>query len=136
MPHLLHLLLIALGGAVGALLRYLVSVLGHRLLGGAFPWGTLAVNLLGCFLIGFLWALSERLALPRYAGPLLFTGMLGAFTTFSTYGLESFRLLRSGEVGLGLANILMSNVGGLLLVLLGFLLAQQLAGLPSPGSVP
>lgn len=128
------LLFIAMGGACGALLRYLISGLGYRLFGEAFPWGTLAVNLLGCLFIGFLWALGERMPLRPEVSLLVFTGTLGAFTTFSTYGLESLNLLRDGEVGPALLNILLSNLGGLLLVYLGFLAARLLlaAGSQAP----
>ena len=121
---MVKLLLIGAGGATGALLRYGLSGLAHRLLGASFPWGTLAANLVGCFFIGALWALSERVTLPRAFSPFVFTGMIGALTTFSTYGLESINLLRSGEIGLGVANILASNVLGLLLVALGFVAAR------------
>lgn len=123
------LLLIAVGGAGGALLRYAISGLAYRLLGETFPWGTLAVNVAGCFLIGLLWGLTERAPLPPHANLFLFTGILGAFTTFSTYGLETFSLLRDGEVVLGLANILASNVIGLAGVFLGLVLARSLPGL-------
>lgn len=122
--------LIALGGALGALLRYAVSGLALRVLGPGFPWGTLAVNLLGCFLIGLFWALSDRVAFHPRVSPFLFTGLLGAFTTFSTYGLESINLLRDGEVLRGLTNIVASNGLGLVAVLLGFGSARLLTGLP------
>lgn len=118
------LLLLAAGGAFGTLLRYLISGLAYRLLGETFPWGTLAVNLLGCFLIGLLWGLSERTPFPPNVSIFLFTGTLGAFTTFSTYGLESMNLLRDGEVMLALVNILGSNLAGLACVILGFMLAR------------
>lgn len=123
------LVLIAGGGALGALLRYAVSGLALRWLGAGFPWGTLCANLLGCFLIGLLWVLAERAALHPQANPFLFTGLLGAFTTFSTYSLESINLLRDGEVARGLLNIAMSNGLGLLAVLAGFACAQWLIGL-------
>lgn len=119
-------MLIALGGAFGALLRYGVSGLTHRLAGASFPWGTLAVNLLGCLLIGFLWAFSEKVQLSPGVRLLVFTGVLGAFTTFSTFGLESFNLFREGEVGRGIVNILASNVLGLGCVFLGFIAARLL----------
>ncbi len=124
MPTAQKLLLIAAGGACGATLRYGLSGLAYRLLGTGFPWGTLAVNLLGCFVIGFVWALSERLALDSRISPFLLTGLIGAFTTFSTYGLESFNLLRDGEMMRGLMNIVVSNLAGLALVVLGFACAR------------
>lgn len=111
---------IALGGALGAVLRYAVSVFALRVLGPDFPWGTLLANLLGCFFIGLCWALANRIPFPPRLVPFLFTGVLGAFTTFSTYGLESILLLREGAMWRGLANIAASNGLGLLAVVLGF----------------
>lgn len=90
------LLLIAAGGALGALLRYTVSGLALKMLGTGFPWGTFCANLLGCFFIGLFWALSDRVAFNPRVNPFLFIGLLGAFTTFSTYGLESINPLRNG----------------------------------------
>lgn len=120
------LLLIAGGGALGALLRYAVSGLTLRLLGPGFPWGTLCANLLGCFLIGLFWVLGERVAFHPHVNPFLFTGLIGAFTTFSTYSLESINLLRDGEVLRGLLNIAISNGLGLAAVLVGFACARLL----------
>lgn len=127
---MVKLFLIALGGALGALLRYAISGLALRILGPGFPWGTLAANLLGCFLIGLFWSLSDRVTLPPRTGPFLFIGLLGAFTTFSTYGLESIHLLRDGEVLRGLTNIAASNVLGLAAVVLGFGCARLFTGSP------
>lgn len=104
---------------MGALLRHGVSVLVYRVLPASFPWGTLAANLSGCFLIGALWALSQRAPFPPGVGLFVFTGMIGAFTTFSTYGLESLQLMQDGKVGLGLANVAVSTVGGIALVAAG-----------------
>ncbi len=126
MPFLFKLGLIAGGGALGALLRYAVSGLALRLIGTGFPWGTLCANLLGCFLIGLLWVLADRAALSPEASLFLLTGLVGAFTTFSTYSLESINLLRDGEVLRGLLNIAVSNGLGLLAVLAGFACAQWL----------
>jgi len=120
------LLLIAAGGAIGALMRHFVSVLVYRLVPSTFPWGTLAANLVGCFFIGALWTLSERASFPPGLALFLFTGMLGAFTTFSTYALESLQLMQRGQVWSGLANIAVSTVAGLLLVLAGMALTRSL----------
>lgn len=113
------LLLVAAGGALGALLRHGVSVLVYRFVPASFPWGTLAANLSGCFLIGVLWALSQRVPFPTGVGLFVFTGMIGAFTTFSTYGLESLQLMQEGKVGLGLAYVAISTVVGIALVAAG-----------------
>lgn len=115
-----NLLVIAIGGATGAVLRFLVSDISHRLLGYAFPWGTLIVNLSGCLLIGVFWEVFDRTSLSPASSAFLFMGVLGAFTTFSTYGLESIDLMRDGKILLALLNILVSNLVGLALVALGY----------------
>lgn len=104
------LLAIAGGGAVGALLRYWVSLGMHGLLGRDFPWGTLTVNVLGSFLMGWLsfWLLARQAA-PEWRG-LLLIGGLGAFTTFSAFSLESLHLLEQGQVGKAGLNMLTSVV--------------------------
>lgn len=122
----MRLLAIAAGGAIGALLRYTVSGLVQNWLGASFPWGTLSVNLIGCFLIGLLFHYFETVTLSPVARSLIFVGGLGAFTTFSTYGLESLNLLRDGQLRLGLFNILGSNLLGILFVFLGFTTARLL----------
>lgn len=121
--------LIAAGGAVGALLRYGASGVAYRIGGAGFPWGTLTVNLLGSFLIGLLWALAERYPFNPRVSPFLFVGVLGAFTTFSTYTLESFNLFREGDIRLGLINLVASNGLGLAAVILGFWTTRTLLGL-------
>ncbi|MGQ0792955.1 MAG: fluoride efflux transporter CrcB [Deltaproteobacteria bacterium] len=85
---------IMLGGAAGTLARYFVSGFVGKSLEGAFPWGTLAVNLAGCLLIGILWELFESKAIAPGARVFIFTGFLGGFTTFSTFGLEAASLMR------------------------------------------
>lgn len=118
------LFFIALGGAVGALLRYAVARSAALLTTDLFPWGTLAANLLGCFAIGFLWTATERAVLPPGAAAFLLVGLLGAFTTFSTYSLESVRLLQSGAVVRASLYLLTSNALGLGLVILGMASAE------------
>ncbi|MBK7895141.1 MAG: fluoride efflux transporter CrcB [Anaerolineaceae bacterium] len=120
----MQILVIALGGAIGAVLRYLVSLLVIHFAGDSWPYGTLAVNLLGCFLIGFLWQLFDTVTYPHNTRLLVFTGGLGAFTTFSTFGLESVTLLQAGRSRDGLLYLAASNVGGLCCVWLGFVLSR------------
>lgn len=120
------ILLIGAGGAIGALLRYAVSGVAYRFLGPSFPWGTLAVNVLGCFFIGLIWALAEESSVPSSARVFVLTGILGAFTTFSTFGLESINLFRDGEIALGMVNVIGSNLACLTAVMLGFFLARLL----------
>lgn len=126
------LLLVAVGGAIGAVLRYAVYGLAFRYFGATFPWGTFAVNLLGSFFIGVAGGLAERAPLPPAVAPFLLVGVLGAFTTFSTFAMDSFGLLREGATGRALFNLVGSNVLGLSAVCLGFMLARALAS-PSAG---
>ncbi|UYV36349.1 fluoride efflux transporter CrcB [Rhodobacteraceae bacterium D3-12] len=94
------LLQVALGGALGASARYLTSVGAMRLMGPGFPWGTLAVNVIGSFLMGVLVvALAHKDASLRYA-PFLMTGLLGGFTTFSAFSLDALTLYERGDLAL------------------------------------
>lgn len=126
---MLKLALIAAGGGAGALCRYAISGVGQRIAGGAFPVGTLAANLIGCGLIGFLASL--------FAGPLLvrpevrlavLVGFLGGLTTFSSYGYETFTLANEGSFWRAGANVLLNNVLGFCGVWLGYRLAQAIYG--------
>lgn len=111
-----------IGGAVlGASGRYLITGALSRALPGVFPWGTLAVNWAGCLLIGMAWGASERVLWSPQLRTFLFVGVLGSFTTFSSFGLETLHLLRGGEGLRALLYVLGSNLGGLLLVWLGLL---------------
>lgn len=123
------LLFIAIGGAAGALLRYSVSGVAYKYLDGMLPWGTLVVNLIGCFVIGFLWQIFEFITSSPNMRSFIFVGILGAFTTFSTYGLETLNLFREGEIKYGLLNFLASNILGIGLVLTGFIAARYLIGI-------
>jgi len=101
-----QLLAVAAGGAIGASLRWLISGAVQRATGGAFPWGTFAVNALGSFALGFLFVyLIERSTTGELLRLLITVGLLGAFTTFSTYSLESIRLMEQGAFGLAAANV-------------------------------
>ena len=110
-----ELLAVGLGGFVGAVARYLGAAWVYRLVGAAFPWGTLTVNGVGCFALGVLLAAVGRHgALPPELRLFLGIGVLGSFTTFSTFGHETFELLRHAEIGLALAYVLASVVLGVL----------------------
>lgn len=113
---------IAAGGCVGSVLRYLVSGKVQDISGSIhFPWGTLAVNLLGCFVIGALTYLAEaRSLLSPEARMFLLVGILGAFTTFSTFANESLTLIRSGQVAMALVYVGAHGVLGILFVLIGY----------------
>ncbi len=106
---------IALGGALGALARFGVGVLAVELLGPRLPWGTLLVNVAGSIALGVLmeWTLLSPSLSPG-ARALLTTGFLGAFTTFSTFSVETVRLLERGDLGWAAANLLGSVTLGLL----------------------
>lgn len=118
---------IAVGGAAGADLRYAVSVAAVRIGSGSFPWGTLMVNLLGSLGIGIIWALLGESSGQERTDALFFIGLLGAFTTFSAYTLESMQLYQDGR--LALANVLANNVGALMAVVIGFTIARAVFGL-------
>lgn len=102
---------IAVGGAVGSVLRFWLSTGVHALLGRAFPYGTLAVNIVGCLLMGVLFVLlTERLSLgPLWRAGLL-VGVLGGFTTFSAFSMETVTLIEEGTPLKALANILLSVI--------------------------
>ncbi len=111
------------GGGIGSLLRYGVSGAFSKS-GSNFPLGTLLVNLSGSFLIGLLWGISEKAVFHPNWRMFLFTGILGGFTTFSAYGLETFNLLRENNLMPAMANILLNNILGIALVILGFLVSR------------
>lgn len=95
---MLKIALIAMAGAFGTLCRYWLSGVVYDVLGRDFPWGTWAVNILGCFLFGLVWILSEeRGFLSAQARILILTGFMGAFTTFSTFIFESGGILDDGQ---------------------------------------
>ena len=121
------LLLIGLGGFAGAIARYAVDGAISDRTGGAFPWGTLVINATGSFVLGFLFALTaERAVLPaEIRGPLMI-GFLGAYTTFSTWMLESWGLIESGSYGAAIANIGGSIVVGLVAVSAGLLIGRAI----------
>lgn len=122
---MVNLLIISLGGALGSVLRYLMSGLVQRSFASAFPYGTLSVNLIGSLLIGFLWGLSEEMIPSAAMRLFIFVGMLGAFTTFSTFSLETLNLMRDGQIKFALMNVLVSNILGIALAFAGFSLARQ-----------
>jgi len=122
-----QLLAVAAGGAAGAVLRWLAASSIQKMAGGAFPWGTFAVNALGSLLLGFLFVwLIERSTAGELVRLAITVGFLGAFTTFSTYSLESLRLLQEGAFGMAFGNVLGQVVVCLTLTWLGVQLARSL----------
>lgn len=105
-------LLVACGGAIGAPLRYLLDRRVQRSHDTPFPWGTLAVNVVGSFVLGLLTALATAGVLPRPVGSLLGVGLCGALTTFSTFGYETVRLFSERARLYGLVNVGVSVLAG------------------------
>ena len=123
------MVLIAIGfaGALGALARYGVSLAALRWIGEDFPYGTLCVNLAGCFLLGVIAELTmEDAGLAPQTRAILGTGFLGAFTTFSTFGVETYRAMQVGAWGVAASNVAINVVGGIVLVAAGVGLASAL----------
>jgi CrcB protein len=121
------LLLIGLGGFAGAISRYLVDGFVTDRTAGAFPWGTLAVNLSGSFVLGLLFAMTaERAILPAdIRGPVMI-GFIGAYTTFSTFMLESWVLIENGSYASAVANLGGSVLLGLLAVIAGLTVGRAI----------
>lgn len=119
------LIWVMLGGSLGAASRYGISLVTIHLWGTRFPWGTLAVNMTGCFLIGLLFGLSDR---TQFLTPemrlLLVTGFLGALTTFSAFSMETVAAGQAGMRVQVMTNILANNIGGLVLTVLGLWLGS------------
>ena len=117
------LLLVALGAAIGAPLRYLTDRAVQARHDSAFPWGTLTVNVAGSLLLGFLAGLPAGPAVLTFAG----TGFCGALTTYSTFSYETLRLAQTGARVSALANVVASLVAGLGAAALGFVAARALS---------
>lgn len=121
------IILIGLAGLVGTLCRYWLSGLVARQYGETFPWGTLVVNVVGCFLAGSLYYLmEERFLVSPTVRTVILIGLLGGFTTFSSFGLQTFTLLREGEFALAALNVTLSNFLGLLMLWVGYSLVKAL----------
>jgi CrcB protein len=121
------MLIIAVFGAVGAVARNGLDGWIADRTGGAFPWGTLVINASGCFALGVLFTLlTERFSVDPALRFGVTTGFLGSYTTFSTFSLETIRLLEGGSIVLGVANVLLSLGLGLAFVYAGIVLGRLL----------
>ncbi|MCE5327451.1 MAG: fluoride efflux transporter CrcB [Planctomycetaceae bacterium] len=115
------LIWLALAGAAGTLARYGLAGLVQRWAPASFPWGTLAVNVLGCFLFGLVWSLgTERMAVSAEVRTVILIGFMGAFTTFSSFAGETSRLMAEGQWLYAAGNILLQNVAGIAAMFLGY----------------
>lgn len=114
------LTLVALGGACGAVARYALTRIISETVIHHYPWATLVINLTGCFFIGLFFELFEEALIPESLRAFITVGFLGAYTTFSTYSIETIQLFKTGHLRSGLFNIFASNMLGILFVFAGF----------------
>lgn len=119
------ILLVALGGGIGAVTRYLASDWADQRFGSEFPYGTLIVNLAGCFVIGlFMQLVTDRIIVNPYWRLLITVGFLGGLTTFSSFSYETITLINEGALLYAAYNILISVAAGLLATWLGIAIAR------------
>lgn len=118
--------MIAVGGAAGAIVRYMLGMYVGSRLGFRFPYGTLIINVTGSFVVGFSLALLARSTASLYWRYLIPIGFIGAYTTFSTFEYETLRAIQDGQLGTGLLNVGVSVVSGFAAVWLGDLMGKVL----------
>ncbi len=123
----MEIVAVAAGGALGALLRFSVSLLSTKILSGNYPWATFIVNIIGAFIIGFLWGIFERVEASKHLKSFALIGVIGSFTTFSTLSLDTVKLMQAGQTKTALAYIGVTNVLGISMVILGYIAAQRLS---------
>ncbi len=124
----MNVLLVAIGAAIGGVARYLIGGWLASLLGPDFPWGTVFVNVTGSFVIGVVLVLVQGGALPAGARPFVAVGILGGYTTFSTYSYETLELIIDGNYEVAVINVFVQLVLGLIGVYLGVVLGRLIGG--------
>jgi len=117
---------IIIGGILGALLRYFVSLDVAKTVSGHFPWPTLTVNLIGSFFIGLLWGFFENSNASVYVKSFVFVGFVGSFTTFSTFSLDIFNLIRRNDFSAATLYWLISTTLGVLFAGIGYVIAKKI----------
>ena len=120
------ILAVAFGGSIGAVARYLFYVFYDKTVSGSFPWATITVNLIGSFLIGFLWGTFDRYYLSPGVRLFIFVGLLGSFTTFSTFAFDIFSMSKEGNVRMIITYILTTNIIGISLAFAGYYLSKYI----------
>jgi fluoride exporter len=122
-------LLVALGGALGATARFIVAGLVHRVASPFFPWGTFAINVTGCFVFGLIAGIADaRGAIGPATRAFVLVGILGGYTTFSSFAFETFELLRAGQVPAAIGNTVGQVVLGLTAFWVGWVLTRTMLG--------
>ena len=122
----IRLLCLLIGGGFGSLLRYILSSIIQKQSASLFPYGILIVNLIGAALIGFLWGLFQNVIVSTNLRIFIFIAILGAFTTFSTFSLVTFSLLKGRQYITALINVVVNNVFCIILVFAGSITARFL----------
>jgi len=123
---MLNIVAVMAGGSIGAVCRHGLFLFIQRLAGPVFPMGTLVINLLGSLAIGFLWSLFEEIPFTHQWRLFVFTGLLGSFTTFSTFTRETTQLFQIGAWKSALTYVALSNILGVAAVACGYLLTTRL----------
>ncbi len=124
MNHLLQIVALAAAGAVGTLLRVGCTTAAVKLFGPSFPWGTLAANVIGSFVFGVIYALSRSRGITPEQETVLLVGLLGGFTSYSSFAFQSVALLESGRAAAAVAYMAFTNVAGLVAVWAGLRLCR------------
>ena len=119
------IIMVGLGGSIGAVSRYLTSLYITKFTGNGFPWATLGVNLVGCLLIGIITGIILDKEFSWPVREFLIIGILGGFTTFSAFGMETINLIRSGSMGAAAGYVSISLLAGVVFAGVGILLSRE-----------